>query len=273
MLNLLRPRILFVLLLIMALVPAAQAGLLSFWTFNETGGTIAHDSVGGVNGTLDGNAYFTGTGGVSGGAVSISGNGFINMGDHFNFNGGSAFSLQTWVKIAPTPQPTPNAGYIVLSRHFAGISEGYFIAIGNVVDGCGGAFGTSHLWAGYPCSPVSTTMVNDDNWHQIVATFQGGVASIYVDGTFEGSQGGNPLNPLNGYPFIVGGLTWFNGLPGNDFAGLIDNVGVWDNTLTPAQVAALYQQQLHPTPEPATLSLIASGLLSLGLASRKRFFN
>lgn len=39
--------------------------LLHRWSFNETSGTVAHDSVGGADGTLEGGAQFTGTGYVN----------------------------------------------------------------------------------------------------------------------------------------------------------------------------------------------------------------
>jgi hypothetical protein len=216
---------------------AVPSNLLSWWAFNETSGTIAHDSAGGVNGTLQGGAAFV-PGGAEGGAVSISGTGsLVNMGDNFNFNSSSAYSLQVWVQLASGDQ----GGYLALSRHYATIVEGYFIAIGNVGDGCNTTAGSVHLYSEYPCSPNSTILVNDGNWHQIVGTFQGGIASIYVDGTFQGASSGTTLTPLNGYSFIVGGLN-VNGVPTNAFNGLINDVGIWGVALTPAQVNALYQQ-------------------------------
>src|SRR5437868_5100587 len=44
-------------------ISEARASLLSEWNFDETTGSVAHDSVGTVDGTLHGNAAFV-TGGV-----------------------------------------------------------------------------------------------------------------------------------------------------------------------------------------------------------------
>jgi hypothetical protein len=214
---------------------AVPNNLLAWWNFDEGSGTVAHDIVGGVNGTLQGSAAFT-SGGVEGGAVSISGAGsLINMGDNFNFNNSSAYSLQVWVKLAAGD----TGGYIPVSRHNSGVAQGYLIAIGNISSGCSWAAGSAYLYSEYPCSPNSTLLVNDGKWHQIVGTFQSGVASIYVDGTYQGSSSGTTLNPLNGYPFLVGGIN-SSGAPENTFSGLIDDVGIWNVALTPAQVTALY---------------------------------
>jgi len=53
----------------------ARAGLVSEWRFDETGGTIAHDNIGGINDTLFGGAAFdpgSGPGpGVYSGAISL----------------------------------------------------------------------------------------------------------------------------------------------------------------------------------------------------------
>ncbi len=245
----------------------AYAGLLSFWDFNETSGIIAHDSVGSVNGTLMGSAAFV-SGGLNGNAVSISGAGsLVDMGDNFNFSNSSSYSLQVWVKLAPGD----TTGYIPVARHHATTVAGYAMAINNIGDGCSAPPGTAHFYTEYPCSPASTLTVNDGNWHQLVGTFSGGVASIYVDGQFQGASSGTVLNQLNGYPFLVGGIT-VGSTPTNSYSGLIDNVGVWNNVLSAADVLSLYNTQGNPTalPEPGTIGLgsIGGGLL-IGLARRK----
>ena len=87
----------------MALGGEAQGSLIAEYSFDETSGTIAHDSIGSVNGSLQGGATFAPGAGVNGsGAINLNRatGGLVNMGDHFGFVGGS-FSAEVWVKLNP----------------------------------------------------------------------------------------------------------------------------------------------------------------------------
>ncbi len=69
------------------------------WSFNETSGTIAHDSIGGANGTLMGSAVFSGGGsvvlnGTSGTYVSLPGNLLAGL---------SNVTIEAWVTNAISP--------------------------------------------------------------------------------------------------------------------------------------------------------------------------
>ncbi|MBW8863844.1 MAG: hypothetical protein JF609_02780, partial [Verrucomicrobia bacterium] len=73
--------------------------LIHRYSFNESSGTIAHDSVGGVNGTLNGGAIFDGSGhvvlnGTSGTYVSLPGNLLAGL---------SNVTLEAWVTNAVSP--------------------------------------------------------------------------------------------------------------------------------------------------------------------------
>ena len=73
--------------------------LIHRYSFNETSGTIAHDSVGGANGTLNGGAIFDGSGhvvlnGTSGTYVSLPGNLLAGL---------SNVTLEAWVTNAVSP--------------------------------------------------------------------------------------------------------------------------------------------------------------------------
>jgi hypothetical protein len=73
-------------------------------------------------------------------------------------------------------------------------------------------------------------------WMHIVATYNNGVMSLYKDGVFQSSSnftytGSTAVN----MPFYVG-----RGINGGYYAGLLDDVGVWNLALSPLQVTALY---------------------------------
>jgi len=80
-------------------VASAATTLLHRWSFNETGGTIAHDSVGGADGTLIGGATFTGSGYVNlpnPGSNPQTGNSYVSIPGGL-LNSLSAVTIECWV--------------------------------------------------------------------------------------------------------------------------------------------------------------------------------
>jgi len=225
-----------------------QARAIAHWKFDETSGAIAHDSTGPYNGTLStGGAAFV-SGGVSGGALLLNktNNGFVNMGNVLGL-GNTDFSIVAWIKMS--------AGDIsdtaILSKHAAYSRNGYLLDVNKVgvfVDNKASFIEGGSGFAAYTIeeTPISTTSVNDGNWHQVVATFQtGGVRSIYVDGApAENTKLSQPFNQ-NSVAFLVGGVN-YEGVPTSRFDGLIDEVQIYNYALVGSDVDFLFQ---HPDQE------------------------
>src|SRR6266567_2724791 len=104
-----------------------RADLVAHWTFDEAGGTVAHDSAGGLDGTLSPSGAGFVPGGISGNAVSLNqaANGFVNMGNVLSLTNGD-FSVVAWVKMNPG-DTTPNT--IFLSKHEGGSVNGYYLVV------------------------------------------------------------------------------------------------------------------------------------------------
>jgi Concanavalin A-like lectin/glucanases superfamily/PEP-CTERM motif len=243
---------------------AARAGLVSQWLFNETGGTVALDSMGGINGTLSGGATFDPGagpgGGIYSGAISFSAatDSFVNMGKVYPFTSGP-FSIVVWIETdQANASPVVPQGQIVLSEHHTGTANGYFFALNNVGDGL--ATTGSHFYAS--SSAVGTTQnVNDGHWHQLAITYNAGSMSYYIDGALVSSGGGNAI-AANDAPFMVGGVDNFGTLSGT-YSGLISDVSVYNNALSSSDVASLYEQVIQSVPEPSSLAM---GMIGLALA-------
>lgn len=242
-------------LLAISLGGEAYGSLVAYYNFDETGGNVAHDSVGTVNGTLLGNATFVAGAGINGtGAVSLdrSTADLVSMGDNFGF---SSFSIQSWTKI-PEGYSTVEVPF---GKHIAGAGIGYYVSISE------GSNGTAHFYPGaYPFTPYSNVAVNDGQWHQIVAVLDGssGIASLYIDGGLAASISGASTQ-YNSTPFLIGGTT-----AGPTYTGLIDEVKIYDNALSAGDVQSLYSSELSQVPEPAAILLFGIGLL--GLAGIRR---
>lgn len=244
----------------------ARADAIAGWHFDETSGANAAAAVGSVNGALQGDAAFTTTGGISGGAVNMStgGNGLVNMGNNFNFTGANTFSLVAWVQ---TGNGDTN-GYIVAGKHQATVIAGYFLGVNNTSSGSGEVTGGGLFYKAYP-NPVSADLdLNDGGWHQIVGVndIAGNQARLYVDGVLQDTEVLNAFN-ATGASFAVGGVL---NAAGNQMistlTGKADEVSIWDHALSDSDVTFLFNNPgalAIPEPAGATLLAMAAGAATL----------
>jgi PKD repeat protein len=83
----------------------------------------------------------------------------------------------------------------------------------------------------------------DGNWHHVVGTLQGGIQTLYVDGTVVGTKtdagGAAPIS--SGYWRVGGdtiGTSWPSRPFSSTFSGQIDEVAVYNRALSPEAVAS-----------------------------------
>lgn len=201
----------------------------------------------------------------SGNALDESGNGhdltvngamladdrFSNTGNAYHFDGVSAYldrgsdgvfeitgdrTLSVWMK--PDVGMTDDqgiAGCIGSSGALAG-HTGYLLKRRFVDPNIIGAYEDSALWGNGnygaawsdgPCVP--------GQWHHLVHRRLGGITELWLDGVPQSST--TTITPyfLNS-EFLVG----WSGSSGQYFNGDIDDIGLWDRALTPAEIAGLF---------------------------------
>lgn len=228
-------------------VTVSASGLLAHWKFDEApGSTVTVDSAGNFNGTnsLTGATFVPG--GRSGNALSldISANGLVNMGNVLML-GASDFTISGWVK-SPPGDSTVDATFA--SKHNTTFANGFFLgynhpAIANGINHAHFFAGTRLISSGgftIADLPVSTTTVNDGNWHQIVGVYRpAGNTTVYVDGApMEGSIPSSAI-ASNNAPFLIGATT-AGGIPTGVFNGLVDDVQVYNRALTDGEIDFLF---------------------------------
>ena len=224
-----------------------QAGPIAHWKFDEPSGPTAFDSAGNNHGALSVAGAMFVPGGISGNAISLdkAANGLVNMGNVLML-GGSNFTVGGWIKTAAGA--APGFGTFV-AKHEANTANGYFLSYDHTViaNGASNAFfyaGTRTILAGgfsIVDVPVSTTRVNDGNWHHVVGVYRlGGTTTVYVDGApVEGSIASSPIAGNNA-PFLIGGANQAN-VPTAFFTGLVDDVQIYDRALTDQEIDFLFR--------------------------------
>ncbi len=224
---------------------SANATLLAKWSFDESSGSVANDSVGSFPGTLSANGATFVSGGISGGAISLNraANGFVNMSNVFGLTN-SDYTLVAWLK---TEDRTPDS--IVLAKHAAYSRNGYFIHLNqstglamqssNKVFFFQGGSGVGQLQRSE--TPVSSNNVTDGNWHQIVTVYRvGGVKTIYVDGAPAEDTKPSQTPVGNTASFLIGGVS-LSGIPTGRLTGFVDEVQVYNHALSDADIDFLFQ--------------------------------
>ncbi|MEQ2009602.1 MAG: immunoglobulin domain-containing protein [Limisphaerales bacterium] len=217
------------------------------WRFDEApGSTVAVDSVGNFDGTnsLTG-ATFVPSGRV-GNALSLTRtqNGFVDMGSVLGLSSG-VYTFSTWARTAPGDL-TDNL--LILAKHTTGFRNGYFLFInttGGTLTPTKASFVAGGPGVASPTvaeTPISTTTVNDGNWHHIVAVHDvvAGTKRIYVDGA--PAEDAKPVqavvNPTAS--FLIGGA-FSGGINTGFFDGLLDDIQVYNRALNDGEIDFLFQ--------------------------------
>lgn len=218
---------------------------LSYYSFNETSVTIVADSSGNHNGTIVNGA--TRISGRSGNAIYFDGvNDYVNTGYTFPVSSSNKISISLWFKPDATTfsEEVCNGltnGYSCKER--AIVSRGYQIPATPYT-----LFQNGKLlkWAIYS-NPYGFTAVsdisdlNDGKWHYVTAVFDGTEAILYIDGLRRSASvhlSGMTLASGTTNVAIGYGMTW-QGRTGY-FKGLIDEVKIYDRSLSPTEINSIY---------------------------------
>ncbi len=145
----------------------------------------------------------------------------------FTFSQSGAFTYSLWVK----KSVQPSSGVVIMSGN---LNSGNFIS--NIQGGVGVQFGACKQQSAWTWLNSTDTI---GAWMHLVGTYSNTKMKLYRDGvlidstTFTGT-GSSAVNQ----PLWIG-----RGPSGNYYAGVFDDIGIWNRSLTQTEVTALFNSQ------------------------------
>lgn len=206
-------------------------GLIVEWSFDSISGSSVTDTspVATHTGTISG---ATTVSGKKGNGLSFDGvNDYCSTPDSSDLRA-SVFSVSFWIKT------TTSSNVVIAEKDGNG---GWSIQVSNTNPlGAGGVAGRiTFACGGFVPSVYGTTLINDNNFHHVVAINNGSSDFLYIDNVnvkVNNTQG-NPIYSTG--PLILGQRVGNEG----PFPGVIDQFRFYNRALTVAEVAQLYNEQ------------------------------
>ncbi|MHC4533815.1 MAG: LamG domain-containing protein [Planctomycetota bacterium] len=224
------------LVLVLSLAGNASSDLVVHWMLDEGSGSVAHDLSGnGNDGTLNGEPKWA-TGKTGGGLECDGTDDYVEIPRVVQDN----FTLMAWIKTDTDGISLGAQGYQgsgLIWSDVGGVANDFILAV----------LGTKlSFFCGNPDLSVNSDRdIVTGQWVHVAAirNLQEQQISIYIDGEHEGTIDHANSNPLDAHDVIaVGGNT----LDSRYYAGLIDEVRIYDHALTGIEVLSAMQGQVWP---------------------------
>jgi hypothetical protein len=221
-----------------------QTGLVGYWPFC---GNANDESGNGNNGTLmNGVSLISDRNGISNKAYNFDGvDDYIQIPSNTQFDNLSEITISCWINISLWCTPNINGvEFFPILMQYAHPQLLY------------GNFGLQLTKSGlnyfyvnsknYDYNQNNPSFWQNSQWTNIIVTASNGIGTWYINGNSIATVNGiNFSNSLNGLPILIGCQS-IGPVPGagSQYAnGKIDEIAIWNRSLTPVEVQQLYQIQ------------------------------
>jgi hypothetical protein len=226
---------------------------IAYWRLGEIAGTTASDlSAYASDGTYGGGYSLNQTGLISGDSdksVSFDGTAYITPSEQAiqRFSNGSSITIEAWIK------PTAVNAYrtIVTKGRSSGLQDANYTL--RVTDGYVQFFYRNSADTYWPTYTTTSALISDNQTYHIAVTYTYGTAAsaiVYVNGAVaagswtSGSGSETTISTTN--PIRVGAADSPDaGTTEESFSGIIDDLAIYNYTLTSSQLTEHYQTGLN----------------------------
>ena len=218
------------------------SGLVSWWPFN---GNSNDESGNGNDGTVNGASLTTDRSGNADKAYSFNGvNNSIEVSHQPIFNMGNNYTISAWFNLIDF-----NSVRTIINKNITGEGKNDYFNL-SVLNNSGIIY--LQFGNGASVDTIGTTFsVSLSTWHN-TQMVMGDSVSLYLDGVLIGKKI-RVLNPLENIdPISIG--SWIN--QNIFFSGKLDDIGIWNRTLTQQEIIYLYNGcQLSVNTEPTNQTI------------------
>jgi hypothetical protein len=198
-------------------------GLVAAYGFNTTTGTTATDATGnGLNGTITGATHTTS--GKFGAALSFNGtNNVVTVADNAKLDLTKGMTLEAWVR----PSTLSGSRPVIIKERSDGPAYGMYANTSTNNPAAYAAASGSQNIRGTAQLPLNA-------WHHLATTYDGATLRLYVDGVQVASRAiAGSISVSSGALRIGANSVW-----GHWFAGLIDEVRIYNRALSATELKA-----------------------------------
>jgi hypothetical protein len=229
----------------------ASAGLNGAWAFDESSGTTAADQSGKGNvGTVT-SATFVG-GGKFNNALSFNGtNSWVTVADSATLDLTTGMTIEGWVR----PSTTQNWRTAFVKEQPGNLVYGVYANNGNNRP-------AAEVYVGGAARTVQgPTALPALTWSHLAASYDGTTLRLFVNGTQAAQLAVSGSILTSNSPVRIGG----NGVWGEYFSGLIDEVRVYNRALTAAEIQTDMTRSVTPDVTPPTITARTPGPGTAGI--------
>jgi prepilin-type N-terminal cleavage/methylation domain-containing protein len=219
-----------------------DSALVGYWTFDEGTLSTAYDYSGnnatgswagaqaGMSGYYSPGKIGAWAGYFNGSTSTTDGVDITNPANRILPQSNQSFSIALWVNPNNLTGLTGNREAIMTNETY--LTSGFRMAIGNCNTACVFQFWSSESGGSFNDGGGPTATIN--TWYQVVATYNGSLASLYVNGSIAATSTGAYIGNTNTL-----GLANYN-FGYSSFAGLLDDVRIYNRALSTAEIQAMY---------------------------------
>lgn len=206
-------------------------GLVAAYSFSEGAGSTTADRSGSGNaGTITGATWSTA--GKYGNALSFTGSATVNIADSASLDLTTGMTLMAWVSPGAA-----NTGWRTVLLKSTGNDLAYALYSSSDTNQPG-------VWVTTPSTHFvkGASTIPSGAWTHLAATYNGATLRLFVNGAQVSSQSLTQPIVVSSGPLQIGGNTIW----GEYFAGLIDDVRVYNRALTAAEISGVMNTPVAP---------------------------